>query len=215
VRRHVMDHRATAGRTAGALAITFALIGCGGGATASTAVQPETSVDAAESVAATAAPATASSAGETAAPAPSADSASGEMNTAVVIIGDDRYEFTGVRCDIFAPRYIQAGTYGEDPELVIVLPPEGWESQGDTYGPPSVHVAIGDPFAGGVEWVAGDDGNWFGAGRPDGASQIDSYTVPDGRPVTATGTATFSDRVALQQGGAAEPRTGSFEVTCP
>jgi hypothetical protein len=50
---------------------------------------------------------------------------------------------------------------------------------------------------------------------PDGSSQIDSYTVPDGRPVTATGTATFIDVEAHNSGADAQPVSGSFEVSCP
>jgi hypothetical protein len=169
-------------------------------------------VGAAESAAPAASAPAAASEAPPASQAPAAGG--GDLNTAVVRVGGETYEFSGIRCDILAARYIQAGAYGEDPELVIVLPPEGWESQGDVYSPPSVRVTIGDPYNGGNEWVAGDDDTWFGDGKP-ADSRIDSYTVPDGRPVTATGTASFVDRAALATGNAAPAQTGDFEVTCP
>lgn len=147
-------------------------------------------------------------------PTAAADPATGPLNTAVVVIGDERYEFTDVQCSIFAPRYIQAGNFGGDPEVSIVLPPEGWEAEGDTYSPPSVRVSIGDE-ATGQRWVAGDDGSVAITPIPDGSSRIDSYSVPDGRPVTATGTGTFIELVAHNSGGEAPSVSGSFEVSCP
>ncbi len=150
----------------------------------------------------------------TASTASAGNSDVGPLNTAVVTIGDETYEFTGVQCSIFTEKYIQAGNFGADPEVSIVLPPEGWESQGDTFGPPSVRVKIGDDFSGQF-WVAGEDGSPAINPIPDGASTIDSYTVSDGRPVKATGTATFIDLTAHNNGQAAPSISGSFEVNCP
>lgn len=162
-------------------------------------------------------PAESSPAGSEASPAassPAGESDIGPLNTAVVVIGDERYEFTDVKCSIFTARYIQAGNFGGDPEVSIVLPPEGWESQGDTFGPPSVRVTIGDGLTGQM-WVAGDNGSPVITPLKDGASSIDSYTVPDGRPVKATGTATFIDLAAHNNGKDAPSVAGTFEVTCP
>jgi hypothetical protein len=139
----------------------------------------------------------------------------GPLNTAVVTIGTDRHEFSNVQCSIFAPRYIQAGNFGADPEVIIVLPPEGWESQGDVFSPPSVQVKIGDEFAGGKLWLAGDNGTPTITPIAEGSSQIDSYTVPDSRPVTATGSATFIDIAAHLRGENPAPVSGTFEVSCP
>jgi len=149
------------------------------------------------------------------APAASAATAEGDANTAVVWIGDERHEFSDVRCDILAPRYIQAGNYGGDPEVVIVLPPDGWESEGDTYDPPSITVTIGDPFAGGQHWVAGDAGVATVNPIPEGTNDMGSYTVPDGRPVSAIGTARFVDVAALDRGEETASVGGSFQVNCP
>ena len=129
-------------------------------------------------------------------------------------IGSERHEFTDVKCSIFKRQYIQAGNFGGDPEVSIVLPPEGWESQGDTFGPPSVQVTIGDAMTG-TQWLAGDNGSPLLKPIPAGSSQIDSYTVPDTRPVKATGTATFIDVAALNSGREAAVETGTFEVSCP
>ena len=64
-------------------------------------------------------------------------------------------------------------------------------------------------------WVAGDDGSVALRPIPPGSSQIDSYSVPDGRPVTATGKATFIELVAHNNGTDAAGGSGSFEVSCP
>ena len=63
--------------------------------------------------------------------------------------------------------------------------------------------------------MAQDNGSIAITPIPEGSSQVDSYTVPDGRPVTATGTATFIDLAAHNQGEAAPSVSGSFEVSCP
>lgn len=192
------------------VALALGLLACGGSSSAST-------TGASETIAATGstdATATAGSTETTSTTAPAATSDIGPLNTAVVTIGDDVYEFTGVQCSIFTAKYIQAGNFGDDPEVSIVLPPEGWESQGDTFGPPSVRVQVGDSPTGQL-WVAGDDGSPAITPIPDGASTIDSYTVPDGRPVKATGTATFIDLTAHNSGQDAPSISGSFEVICP
>jgi hypothetical protein len=205
-----MRHARTAGWATIAIGLAFGLAACGAAETGSTA--PEGATPAPDAPA-TQDPGTAPEASVAPdAPPPAEDP--GSLNTAVVTIGDERYEFTDVQCSIFAPRYIQAGNFGGDPEVSIVLPPDGWESEGDTYSPPSVRVQIGDE-ATGQRWVAGDDGFPRITPLPDGASQIDSYTVPEGRPVTATGTGTFVDLVAHNSGAEAPSVSGSFEVSCP
>ncbi len=207
-------------RITGVVAVSPSVLGCAAGEAGSPAGnQSDPSAAPGESPASTSRPAdsTAPSPESTSPPAdpavPGGDLGGAALKSAVVTIGPDRYEFTEVRCDIFAPRYIQAGNYGGDPEVIILLPPEGWESEGDTYGSPLVAVKIGDEATDGVHWVAGDDG-WFNDSHPAGKSQIDSYSVPDGRPVQATGTATFSDQAAILFGRASGTLTGSFEVTC-
>ena len=144
----------------------------------------------------------------TAAPSPGG----GQLNTAVVTIGTERYEFSDVECSIFTAGYIQAGNYGADPEVVIVLPPPGWEAQGDVFSPPEVRVSLGSGMDEQV-WFAGDQPP-NGTSIPDGSTQLD-YSVPDGRPVTATGTGSFVDVQAILFGREWSSVAGSFEVTCP
>jgi hypothetical protein len=137
-------------------------------------------------------------------------------NHATVVIGTETYEFSGIKCSILAPQYIQALSLYGDPQVTIVLPPTGWESQGDTYSPPQVEVKIGEEFQdGSADWIAGTSDSIPDSLMPD-TSRVDSYTVPDTsvRPVTATGTATFVDGAVVVTGGSAEPVSGTFEVTC-
>ncbi len=136
----------------------------------------------------------------------------GQLNTAVVTIGTERHEFSDVECSIFTAGYIQAGNYGADPEVVIVLPPPGWEAQGDVFSPPEVRVSLGSGMDEQV-WFAGDQPP-NGTSIPDGSTQLD-YSVPDGRPVTATGTGSFVDVQAILFGREWSSVAGSFEVTCP
>lgn len=192
---------------ASGLALALGLVACGGSSSDSTTGTSGTS----ETTATTGSSGTTATTTTT---APAGNPDVGPLNTAVVTIGDEIYEFTGVQCSIFTEKYIQAGNFGADPEVSIVLPPEGWESEGDTFSPPSVRVTIGDESLG-QHWVAGDDGSPAITPIPDGASTIDSYSVPDGRPVKATGTATFIDLTAHNNGQDAPSVSGSFEVICP
>lgn len=50
-----------------------------------------------------------------------------EANTAVVTIGDERYEFTDLYCvNMFGA--FSATSVGGDPQVSISLPPEDWET---------------------------------------------------------------------------------------
>jgi hypothetical protein len=77
-----------------------------------------------------------------------------------------------------------------------------------------IPVTIGDGLSG-QQWVAGDDGSPVIRPLPEGASSIDSYTVSDGRPVKATGAATFVDPAAHNNGKDAPSVAGTFEISCP
>ena len=193
---------------AGILVLAIGMAGCGGST-------PATGSPASGATAATAATAATS--------APEAPQASGGQpgnspNSASVTIGAETYTFKNVFCRILAPQYIQAVSVGGDPQVSIVLPPDGWEDAEDTYSPPSVQVQIGEEFnPGAATWLAGDNGSVPpGISVPESDSRIDSYQVPDttSRPVTATGTATFVDLAAIIVGGTSSPVEGSFTVTC-
>ena len=189
--------------------LAIGLAACGGPASDAPATENASSAPlSSESPAIPTADAPSTDAPSTAAPNPGG----GQQNTAVVTIGTERYEFSDIRCDIFTAGYIQAGNYGADPEVVIVLPPPGWEAQGDVFSPPSVQVSLGSGLDEQV-WFAGDDPPVV-TSIPDGSTQLD-YNVPEGRPVTATGTGTFVDVQAINFGREWSGVAGSFEVTCP
>jgi len=185
-----------------ALALGFAA--CGGAAT-----EEPTTGGATAAPAESRGPAATSVAGE---PTKAPNPAGGPANTATVTIGSDRYDFTDVKCSILTTQYIQAGNYGGDPEVVIVLPPDGWEAQGDVFSPPEVTVTIGSGIDQQV-WFAGDDPQVVKP-LPDGSTSLD-YNVPEGRPVTATGTGMFVDIAAANFGREWSSVAGSFEVSCP
>ncbi len=135
-------------------------------------------------------------------------------NTAVVTIGDERYEFdvtpTAVqRCD---PNFFGAfwvlGKDADNNSVEMLIPPEG-----DPNFEESPSVSVGDKVRD-IEWRADPDHEM--AGVDPGESQVDSSTV-DGTHLT--GTATFVDLNATYafQGGVGdepEPVTGTFEVLC-
>ena len=122
-------------------------------------------------------------------------------NTAVVVIGDERYEFADLYCVTIAGA-LGAESLGGNPQVNIDLPPQDWETSGSDWDPPSIRVQVDDPEH---DYKAG--GNYTGL-SPD-QSQVTSFDS-DGRH--ATGTATFFDDVSH-----ADPSsvTGTFEVTCP
>jgi hypothetical protein len=189
------------------IAVAIVVAACSGGATEAPASQTPTSAPAA-----TAGPAAATPPGDGGASTAAPNPGGAALNTAVVTIGEERYEFSGVRCDILTVGYIQAGNYGGDPEVIIVLPPPGWESQGDTFSAPEVRVSVGSGI---------DEQVWYAGAEPpvvreipDGSSSLE-YNVPDGRPVTATGTGTFIDTQLVNFGKEWVGVPGSFEVTCP
>ena len=189
--------------------LAIGMAACGGAASDAPATQGVSSAPpSSDGPAIPSAAAPSAAAPSTAAPNPDG----GQLNTAVVTIGTERYEFSDVRCDIFTAGYIQAGNYGADPEVVIVLPPPGWEAQGDVFSPPSVQVSLGSGLDEQV-WFAGDDPPTV-TPIADGSTQLD-YSVPDGRPVTATGTGSFVDVQAINFGREWSSVAGSFEVTCP
>jgi hypothetical protein len=187
---------------AGILVLAIGIAGCGGSSTA-TGSPPSDATNATSAPAVSEAP---------------VGQPGNSPNSASVTIGAETYTFKNVFCRILAPQYIQAVSVGGDPQVSIVLPPDGWEDAGDTYSPPSVQVQIGEEFnPGAATWLAGDNGSVPpGISIPESDSRIDSYQVPDttSRPVTATGTATFVDLAAIIVGGASSPVEGSFSVTC-
>ena len=135
-------------------------------------------------------------------------------NTAVVTIGDQRYEFDVTpgavqRCD---PNFFGAfWALGKDADgngIDLLIPPEGDPNFED-----APYVNVGDKALD-LEWVANADHEM--AGVDPGESQVDSSTV-DGTHLT--GTATFVDLNTTYafQGGVGdkpEPVTGTFEVLC-
>lgn len=126
--------------------------------------------------------------------------------TAVVVIGDQRYEFADLYC-VTMGGALGAVTLAADPSVDINLPPEGWETSGDDWDPPSVQLSGDEPY---FDFHAGGETVELMGSIEEGASQVDSYES-DG--FHATGTATFADLANVSDVPA--PLTGTFEVTCP
>lgn len=134
-----------------------------------------------------------------------------EANTAVVTIGDQRYEFGNLYC-VTIGGALGAVSVGGDPQVDIDIPPMDWETSADGWDPPSVQVNLED-----MNWIASPEDTALPNIEP-GLSQVDSFNT-DG--YHATGTATFMDSSAWQgfqfglQDEQPEPVQGTFEVTCP
>lgn len=134
-----------------------------------------------------------------------------EGNTAVVTIGDQRYEFGNLYC-VTIGGAIGAVSVGGEPTVDIDLPPMDWQTSGEGWDPPSVEVNSDDE-----SWSANPEDTALPSIEP-GLSQVDSFTS-DG--FQATGTATFmhvGDWQAFQfdlSDEKPEPVQGTFEVTCP
>lgn len=129
------------------------------------------------------------------------------QNTATVTVGDTTYEFENLYC-VTIGGALGASSVGGDPTVDISLPPEGWETSGEDWSPPSVRVQGDDPY---FDYMAGGDVA-MADDRLAGRSQVDSFSS-DG--YHATGEATFIDQQAFMLDATTEGMTGTFEVTCP
>jgi hypothetical protein len=129
-----------------------------------------------------------------------------EDATAVVVIGDERYEFEGLYCVTMFGALSAASVGDVDPKVNIQIPPDGWETSGDEWDPPSVHVASDEPYFR-MEANAGlvDELSPIYAG-----SQVDSFTTDGYR---ASGTGLFLDSYDFTPDQ--ELVAGRFEVSCP
>lgn len=124
--------------------------------------------------------------------------------TAVVTIGDARYEFTLNRdCRSLFGVLVGVGQSADGQTVVnMQIPPEtGAVSE------PSIRV---DDRAKNLDWRAGGDVIGELAGVSAGDSQVDDFKN-DGK--RASGTATFLDMYAVLQ-GKVEPVQGRFEFAC-
>ncbi len=126
--------------------------------------------------------------------------------TAVVVIGDQRYEFSGLYC-VTMGGALGASSVGGDPSVNIDLPPEDWETSSEGWDPPGVRVSIDDPYA---KFSADQQAGEYQPKIKPGMSQVDSYTS-DG--YQASGTATFVDVFDFTADPV--PVKGTFEVSCP
>lgn len=135
-----------------------------------------------------------------------------DANTAVVTIGDQRYEFGNLFC-VTIGGAIGAVSTGGDPRVDIDLPPMDWQTSGDDWGPPSVKVIVEDVGT----WIADPEDTALFNIEP-GLSQVDSFSSDR---FHATGTATFMEASGWQgaqmglEDEPPDPVTGTFEVTCP
>jgi hypothetical protein len=135
-----------------------------------------------------------------------------DANTAVVTVGDERYEFGNLYC-VTIGGAIGAVSTGGDPRVDIDLPPPDWETSGDDWDPPSVKVTVRDVGT----WIANPEDTALPNIEP-GLSQVDSFSSDR---FHATGTATFMEARGWQRVGMGladeppDPISGTFEVTCP
>lgn len=146
--------------------------------------------------------------------APAPPVAGGEPNTAVVTIGEERFELSGLRCVSLGGAVGVQTVEGPDyPRIDISLPPPDWESSADDWDPPSVRVIADEDDT----WIANPEATALINIEP-GLSQVDSFSS-DG--FQASGTATFmnaGDWQAAQMGLQDEPPDpvdGAFQLTCP
>ncbi len=130
---------------------------------------------------------------------------SAAAGTAIVIVGDQQFEFKALFCTaIGGGMAVETIQVDDAPDgITLNLPPEDSGPTGGAYGPPALQVDVANSD---MVWVAGDEVMQL----PEGQSQIDSYSV-DGR--LANGTATFLEVTALAT-GQVQPVTGSFDVNC-
>jgi len=128
-------------------------------------------------------------------------------NTAVVTVGDQRYEFSNLYC-VTVFGVVAAQSVGGDPKVHIDVPPADWETSGEEWDPPSIRISGDDPY---LDLRAGDEVVRNGARVGPGQSQVDSFTT-EGRHVS--GTATFLDYRAFTTNQNADSVSGTFEVTC-
>jgi len=125
-------------------------------------------------------------------------------NSAVVVVGDQRYEFANLYCVTIAGA-LGASSVGGDPKVDISLPPEGWETSGSDWDPPSIRIQADEPY---LDLQAG---NVLDTRVTDDQSHVDSFNS-DGKH--ATGTATFLDMATFMTDQSTPSVAGTFEVTC-
>lgn len=130
-----------------------------------------------------------------------------EANTAVVVVGDQRYEFGDLYC-VSMGGALGASSVGGDPQVNIDIPPEDWETSNEGWDAPSIRISGDDPY---LDLRAGGEIVSQDARIDPSTSQVDSFSS-DG--VHASGTAIFIDYQAFTLGEQPEPMTATFEVTC-
>jgi hypothetical protein len=132
--------------------------------------------------------------------------------TAVVTVGDARYEFdltagSSVCRDVFdGLQLVGASDESRDITVDMWIPPTDWATYADErYDAPSIEVQD-DTLN--VDWLA-DPASV--RNLAEGSSQVDSY---DKDGLTAAGTATFVDTRALDRGESPASVQGTFQVSC-
>jgi hypothetical protein len=153
-----------------------------------------------------------------AAPTGDTDPASSGANTAVVTIGDERYEFDVTpsaiqRCDAdFFGAFWALGAAPGSGGIEVLLPPEG-----DPNHDPARIIVRDD--ANDLEWQADVATELVTMGLPEGVSRVDEFTV-DGSSVS--GSASFVEANSVfawvgqgsDPGSVPEPVEGTFQITC-
>lgn len=121
--------------------------------------------------------------------------------TAVIAIGDRRYEFVDIECMTVGPL-LHGGNGDVIPHVEFTLPPQAWETSSENYSPPNVKIVLDRNEAGRPE-------TWTADAVGDDAGQVTDFTRDDSR---ASGTATFVETTVGVFD--ATPVPGTFELTC-
>jgi len=127
--------------------------------------------------------------------------------TGTVEVGDTKYEFDlNILCLSMAGAMGVAGQSADGSSVSVDadFPPEGWETDGEDWDPPSIAIDDDEMDA---RWVAGGD---VGSMYPEGSSVVSSFSS-DGR--LAVGEASFVN--VYTSGDNLEVQTGQFEFNCP
>jgi len=138
-------------------------------------------------------------------------------NQAVVVIGDEQFEFDMSTTCISIGGAVGGAGFAADGSvsLDIDVPPQDWETSADGWEAPSIRVRDKRDESAERDWESGGS-NIANIDELSDVVRVDSFSVDGGR---AAGTATFIDLDAYMLAGAVgdplpDPVAGTFEINC-
>ncbi len=136
---------------------------------------------------------------------------------AVVVIGDERFEFDMSSACVSIGGAVGGTGFTADGSVrvEIDIPPEDWETSSDGWGAPSIRVRDERDESVERDWEAGGS-NIANYEELRDIVRVDSFSTTG---VQASGTATFIDLQAYMVAGGSgdslpEPVTGTFDINC-